>query len=150
MAAILRPLGQLSWLLASSHSLSLIRGDAEPIRNQAAEPAATAPPSAAMICMIQDALPIELFGRATSAFADSISAANAAVAAGGTLPVGAALPAGAASLAAAGFGPAKLNKGALPEAGAGVLLAGAAADALGALAARSSSLASSGESTCTA
>src|SRR4029077_17330423 len=115
MAAILRPLGQLSWQVASSHSLSLIRRDAEPIRSQAAEPAATAPPSAAMICMIQDALPIELFGRATSAFADSISAGNAAVAAGGTLPVGAALPAGAASLAAAGFGPAKLNKGALPE-----------------------------------
>ena len=98
----------------------------------------------------RDALPIELLGRATSTFADSISAASAPVEDGGTLPVGAALPAGAASLAAAGLGAAKLNKGALSEAGAGVLLAGAAADALGALAARSSSLASSGESTCTA
>ena len=35
-----------------------------------------------MICMIQDALPIELFGGATSAFAEFISAASAAVAAG--------------------------------------------------------------------
>ena len=135
---------------ASCHSLSLIRGDAEPIRNQAADPAAAAPPSAAMICMIQDALPTEFFGGATSAFAEFISAASAAVAAGGTRPAGAALPAGAASLAAARFGPAKSYKDALSEGAAGLSLAGAGEGALGALAARSTSLASSGERTCTA
>jgi hypothetical protein len=143
---------------ASRHSLSLIRGDAEPIKNQAAEPAATAPPSAAMICMIQEALPSGLVGGETAAVG-----AGSACCAGALVPADAASPAG-------GFVGAKLYN-ATPLAGVAVLLAGggvagALAGAfagvlggalggvlgrvLGSLAARSISLASSGERTCTA
>src|SRR5262249_26924174 len=118
MAASLRPPAQASSLLASSHSLSLMRGDAEPIRNQAAEPAATAPPSAAMICMIQDALPTEVFGWTTSAFGRSIAAAAGAGAAGAAFAGSPGSVAAGAAGAAAALAAAKLYKGVLSGAGA--------------------------------
>ena len=111
-----------------------------------------------MICMSQDMLPNELFGGGT-----------AATGAGSVCWAGAAAPAGTASLAAGGFADAKLyNAALLADAAASLVggapagalageladalvgaLAGTLADALGSLAARSISLASSGERTCT-
>jgi hypothetical protein len=103
---------------ASSQSLSLMRGVAEPIKNQAAKPAAAAPPSAAMICMIQEALPIGLF--ACCALKACTASASATVAA---WPVGAA----AARTGATGAGVGGLTGAGTAARGAGATGAGGSA-----------------------
>ena len=80
-------------LFATHYSLTLtIRCGAEPISNQATEPAATAAPSAAMTCISQDVLPTLLLG-----VCETAAAAESDLSAGAAVSVLAAFTAGAAA-----------------------------------------------------